>query len=313
MTTSIAWLFPGQGAQAVGMGRALAEQYAAARAVFETADSILGASLSTLCFEGPKDTLDDTYNSQPALLTTSVAVLRALEEAGGGSVPQPSFCAGHSLGEYSALVAAGALEFEDALRLVRERGRLMKKAGEQSPGGMAALIGVDDATAQRLAEAVDGVQVANYNSPGQVVLSGRGEGIAQLAEVGKSFGVRKVMPLAVTIAAHSSLMASIVDEYRAAVEATPMRETRVPVISNVRALPLDSVAEIRAELVEQLTASVRWTASIQYLSEHGVDSFVELGPGNVLTGLVKRIVKDSNARAIGTPDDINNYLAEVRG
>ncbi|MFN8481671.1 MAG: ACP S-malonyltransferase [Anaerolineae bacterium] len=312
MTTSIAWLFPGQGAQAVGMGRALAEQSQAARAVFEAADGILGFPLSTLCFEGPKDTLDDTYNSQPALLTTSIAVLRALEEALGERLAVPAYCAGHSLGEYSALVAAGALDFEAALRLVRERGRLMKQAGQHSPGGMAALIGVDDATAQRLAEAVDGVQVANYNSPGQVVLSGRREGIAQLAEVGKSFGVRKVMPLAVTIAAHSSLMAGIADEYRAAVEATPMREPSVPVIGNVRAVPLAGVSEIRAEMVEQLTASVRWTASVQYLSEHGVDAFLELGPGNVLTGLVKRIVKDANARAIGTPDDINN-LAEVRG
>lgn len=313
MTTSIAWLFPGQGAQAVGMGRAVAEQSAAARGVFETADAILGFPLSTLCFEGPKDTLDDTYNSQPAILTASIAMLRALEEAAGGSLAAPAFCAGHSLGEYSALVAAGAVTFEDALRLVRERGRLMKKAGQESPGGMAALIGVDDATAQRLAEAVDGVQVANYNSPGQVVLSGRSEGIAQLAEVGKSFGVRKVMPLAVTIAAHSSLMAGIADEYHAAVEATPLREPSVAVIGNVRAVPLSGVAEIRAEMVEQLTASVRWTASVQYLAEQGVNAFVELGPGTVLTGLVKRIVKDTNARAIGTPDDITNYLAEVRG
>ncbi len=293
------------------MGRALAEQYSAARGVFETADAVLGFPLSTLCFEGPKDILDDTYNSQPAILTVSIAALRALAEAGGGKLQLPSFCAGHSLGEYSALVAAGALEFEDALRLVRERGRLMKKAGEESPGGMAALIGVDDATAQKLAEAVAGVQVANYNSPGQVVLSGRSEGIAQLSEAGKSFGVRKVMPLAVTIAAHSRLMAGIAEEYRVAVEGTPIREPHVPVVGNVRALPLETVEAIRTEMVEQLTASVRWTASVQYLAEHGVDAFVELGPGNVLTGLVKRIVKDANARAIGTPDDITKYLAEV--
>ena len=297
------------------MGAALAAASPAARAVFAHADAVLGFPLSDLCFNGPQATLDDTVNAQPALLTTSIAVLRALEEAAGqgdhgGPLLQPAFCAGHSLGEYSALVAAGALDFEPALRLVRERGRLMKQAGEAQPGGMAALIGADDATAEAVAEAA-GVQVANFNSPGQVVLSGSKEGIARLPEVAKAHSVRKVMPLAVTIAAHSALMGSIVDEYRAAVNDTPFEAPRIPVISNVTAQPLDSVDAIRVELVEQLTHSVRWVASVQMMAAAGVTAFVELGAGNVLTGLVKRIVKDASARAIGTPEDIETYLAEA--
>lgn len=310
----MAWLFPGQGAQAVGMGRELAETSSAARTVFAQADQRLGFPLSDLCWNGPQPDLDSTINAQPALLTASWAAVRALEEAAqarGLPLALPQFCAGHSLGEYSALVAAGALAFEDALVLVRERGRLMREAGERQPGGMAALIGVDDATAEKIAADLPNVQVANFNSPGQVVLSGSREGMAQLAAVAKTYGVRKVMPLAVTIAAHSPLMRSIVDEYRQAVVATPVRAPRVPVIGNIHARPLADAEAIRVELVDQLTASVRWVASVEYMARQGARRFVELGSGNVLTGLGKRIVKDADWRAVGKPEDIEALLGDV--
>jgi [acyl-carrier-protein] S-malonyltransferase len=296
------------------MGRDLVADSPAAQAVFATADATLGFPLSKLCFSGPQATLDDTYNVQPAILTTSIAVLRALGEAAearGVTLPIPAFCAGHSLGEYSALVAAEALEFSDAVRLVRERGRLMKRAGEAAPGAMAALIGADDATAEKMVAQLPGVQIANYNSPGQVVLSGSSEGIAQAPDVGRAFGVRRVIPLAVTVAAHSKLMASAVDEYRQAVLATPIRIPSIPVIGNVHAQPLTSVDAIQTELVDQLTSSVRWTATVEYLVAQGVRQFVELGPGNVLTGLVRRITKDAHARPLGAPDDIQAYLTNM--
>ncbi|MCW5848881.1 MAG: ACP S-malonyltransferase [Anaerolineae bacterium] len=307
----LAWLFPGQGSQTAGMGRALADTSPAARAIFDAADATLGFSLSSLCFNGPQADLDSTINTQPALLTTSVAVVRALEEASGQrglALSGPMFCAGHSLGEYSALVAAGAVEFADALRLVRERGRLMEKAGEAQPGGMAALIGADDAKAEAVVADLPGVQVANFNAPGQIIVSGAAEGIARLAEVAKAHGVRKVIPLAVSIAAHSALMGSVVDEFRAAVEATPMQPPRMPVIGNVHARPLGDVAAVRRELVDQLTASVRWTAGVEYMAAHGVTRFIELGPGAVLINMVKRILKEPEVRAVGTPDDIQAYL-----
>ena len=312
MTTQpLAWLFPGQGSQTAGMGRALAAAWPAARAVFDTADATLGFPLSTLCFDGPQAELDLTLNTQPALLTTSVAVLRGLEEAAarrGRPLPQPLFCAGHSLGEYSALVAAGSLEFPAALRLVRARGRLMQQAGAAQPGGMAALIGADDATAEAVVADLPGVQVANFNAPGQIIVSGAAEGIARLAEVAKAHGVRKVIPLAVSIAAHSALMGSVVDEFRAAVEATPMEPPRIPVISNVHARPLDDVAAIRRELVDQLTASVRWTAGVEYMAAAGVQTFIELGPGSVLINMVKRILKQPAVRAVESPESIEAYL-----
>lgn len=310
-----AWLFPGQGSQAVGMVRDVAAVSAAARVALDTADATLGFPLSALIFNGPQPDLDDTLNAQPALLTASVALLHALREhaaAEGIGLPAPQLVVGHSLGEYSALVAADALDFADGLRLVRERGRLMKQAGAARPGGMAALIGADDATAEAVAAALPEVQVANFNSPGQVVLSGSAEGLAALPEVAKAHGVRKVIPLAVSIAAHSPLMASIVDEYRAVVEATPLRTPSTPVISNVTAQPLTEIADIRRDLVTQMTAPVRWVADVRALADAGVTSFVEIGPGTVLTGLVKRIIKDADARAIGTPDDIIAYLAATK-
>jgi len=298
-----ALLFPGQGSQEVGMGRSLAEVYPAARETFAEADAVLGFSLSGLCFEGSKETLDDTVNTQPAIFATSIAVLRVLDAT--GKLPKPVAVAGHSMGELTALVAAGALDFADGLRLVRERGRLMKVAGERNPGGMAAVLKMDDAEVEKACREASNetgwpVQIANYNSPGQIVISGDQKALARAIELLQEQGGKRIIPLAVSIAAHSPLMAAVVEEYRAAVEGTPLRSPAVPVIANISARPLADVEEIRDELAGQLTWPVRWTASIQAMVAQGVTRFVEIGPKDVLTGLVRRI--DPNVQAINVGD-----------
>ena len=303
LVQGLALLFPGQGSQEVGMGQDLFESCPEARQVFAEADQILGFPISQLCFEGPKEVLDDTINTQPAIFTTSLAVLRAIEAS--DSLPRPAVVAGHSMGELTALVAAGALDMADGLRLVRERGRLMKLAGERNPGGMAAILRMDDTQVEqacREASAETGrpVQVANYNSPGQIVISGDRQALARVIELLQEQGGRRIVPLAVSIAAHSPLMASVAEEYRAAIEATPLRDPVVPVIANISARPLADAGEIRAELAGQLTWPVRWTASIQAMIAQGVTHFVEVGPKDVLSGLVKRI--DPNVEAISISD-----------
>lgn len=296
--TEIALLFPGQGSQEVGMGRDLASAYSAARQLFDEADDLLGFSLSSLCFDGPKEELNDTANTQPALFVTSLAALRALE-AEGGPV-QPAAVAGHSLGELTALVATGVMGFAGGLRLVRERGRLMKEAGQRSPGGMAAVLkmgdqDVEDACRQASDETGRPVQIANYNSPGQVVVSGDEQALSRAIELLKEKGGRRIIRLAVSIAAHSPLMASVVEEFRAAVEATLFDVPKAPIVGNVSACPLRTVADVRGELAAQLTCPVRWTDSMRWMIDQGVDQFVEVGPKDVLTKLVSRI--DPSARA----------------
>jgi [acyl-carrier-protein] S-malonyltransferase len=303
------YLFPGQGSQTVGMGQALAQHYEAARQTFVEADNILGFSLSELCFRGPAETLTETSNAQPALLTTSIAALRALHSA-RPELPQPAFVAGHSLGEYSALVAAGALQFADAVRLTRVRGQLMARAGERSPGNMAAILGIEDdqvaAICVHAASATESVvQVANYNSPGQVVISGEKVGVERAMELAKEARGR-ARPLAVSIAAHSALMTSVVEEFAAHVAATPFDSPArcLPVIGNLSARPLSSVEQVRDELVGQLTGSVRWTDSVRYMVAGGAARFVEVGPGSVLTGLVKRIAPLVETANVAEPGDI---------
>ncbi|MBI5876508.1 MAG: ACP S-malonyltransferase [Chloroflexi bacterium] len=281
---TIALVFPGQGSQFVGMGKDLLA-FDPARAVFEEADRILGFALSRVMFDGPKEELDDTVNTQPALFAMSAAVLACLP------AQSPAFVAGHSLGEYAALYAAGALSLPDGLRLVRERGRLMKAAGASNPGGMAAIIGLDDAAINELCAAAGGVQVANYNSPGQVVISGTREGVAAVMTAAKQRKAKLVTALDVSIAAHSELMRPAVADFTSAVNATPFHAPRIPVVANITAQPLESVEAVRAELVGQLTASVQWTRTIESMAAHGVDTIAEVGAGKVLSGLNKRIAR----------------------
>jgi [acyl-carrier-protein] S-malonyltransferase len=301
---SVAWLFPGQGSQYVGMAGAWAERVPAARAALVEASDVLDLDIVALLRDGPADVLADTYNQQPAVLAASVAVLRAVAEV----VPPPQVVAGHSLGEYSALVAAGALAYPDALRLVRERGRLMRLAGERSPGSMAAVLGVDDATVEATCAAIAGVQVANYNAPGQVVISGEREAVARAGAALRAAGAARIVPLPITIAAHSSLMAPVAAEFASAVAASPLQDARVPVVANVTVRALKGSAEIRDELTRQLTASVRWSEGVRAMLATGARTFYEIGPGNVLVGLVKRIAKgdglepEVSLSAMGEPD-----------
>jgi [acyl-carrier-protein] S-malonyltransferase len=309
-----ALLFPGQGSQQVGMGQDLAAAHPQARRLYDEADAILGFPLSHLCFEGPKETLDDTVNTQPAIFVTSLALLEVLKAEGKLSttgVAAPAMVAGHSLGELTALVAAGAMEFADGLRLVRERGRLMKLAGERSPGCMAAVLKMDDSEVEQACreageEIGKAVQVANYNSPGQVVISGDNEAMTRAIELLKERGGRRIIPLAVSIAAHSPLMANVVQEYRAAVNATPFQVPETPVVANISARPLLTVAEVRDELAGQLTWPVRWTASVQWMIEQGVTRFVEVGPKDVLSKLVSRIEAGVEAISIGGLSEVQS-------
>jgi [acyl-carrier-protein] S-malonyltransferase len=306
--TKVALIFPGQGSQQVGMGRDLADSFSVARQLYDQADEILGFGLSRLCFEGPKEELDDTINTQPALFATSLAVLRVLEQEGKSpslAAGATTMVAGHSMGELTALAAAGAMDFSSGLQLVRERGRLMKLAGERNPGSMAAVLKMDDADVeqacqQAAADVGQPVQIANYNSPGQVVISGDREALARAIELLKERGGRRIIPLAVSIAAHSPLMAGVVHQYRAAVDATPLQAPAVPVVANISARPLLSIDEIRDELAGQLTWPVRWTASVQWMVEQGVTRFIEVGPQDVLSKLVGRI--DSSVQAVSVGD-----------
>jgi len=288
-SSTSAWLFPGQGSQSVGMGRDVYEQSAAARAVFEQADDMLGFSLSRLCFEGPANELTQTEHAQPALLTTSIALLEAAKER--ADLATPAYMAGHSLGEYTALVAAGALQFPDALRLVRRRGELMAAATE---GTMAAVMGLDLPTLEAVcadASDVGTVVVANQNAPGQLVISGAKEAVERAGALAKERGAKRVLPLNVSAAFHSPLMQAAADGLQLAVAAVEhMAAPAPPVIGNVTAIPLTNAGVLRAELVTQVTAPVRWIASMERMHGDGVTRFVEIGPGTVLTGLVKRIV-----------------------
>ena len=307
-----AFVFPGQGSQFVGMGRELAAASAAARHTFEEADEYLGFSLSSLCWSGPEAELTDTINAQPALVTCSIAALRAVQEKYGEH--SPAMVAGHSLGEISALIAAGSLEFEDGVLLVRRRGEVMKAAGLRQPGGMAAILGLDapvlvEVCAEASAAAGGVVQMANDNCPGQVVISGDSAALEKAMELAKSRGAKRAMRLPVSIAAHSPLMASAVDEYQRTVDGMPFIAPIPPVVGNVRAQPLLDPNAMRVELPAQLTSPVLWTASMRYMVAQGVTTFVELGSKDVLTGLLKRIDSTAVGLAVGTPDGLAAFGA----
>jgi [acyl-carrier-protein] S-malonyltransferase len=302
-----AFVFPGQGSQFVGMGQELANAYTVARDTFAEADEYLGFRLSGLCWEGPEEALTDTVNAQPALLTCSIAALRALQEV-AGDVP-PLLAAGHSLGEISALVAAGALEFEDGIRLVRARGQAMKAAGERNPGGMAAILGLDaaavaDMCAEASVLAAGIVQVANDNCPGQVVISGEAAPLEQAMALARERGAKRARRLPVSIAAHSPLMQPALEAFSRTVDAMPFIAPIPPVVGNVQAAPLTDPNDIRQELAAQLTCPVRWTESVRYMLAQGVTTFVELGAKDVLTTILKRIDPNAIGLAVGTPEQV---------
>jgi [acyl-carrier-protein] S-malonyltransferase len=287
------------------MGQLLAEVYPIAKHTFQEADDLLGYPLSAITWEGPEEQLNDTVNTQPALFVHSIATLRVLMEMHPDFLPD--YVAGHSMGELSALVAAGSLEFEEGLLLVRKRGELMKQAGELSPGGMAAILGLDIEILENICAAAsdnaDIVQIANDNCPGQVVISGATAALERAMKGAKEAGARRVVPLAVSIAAHSPLMAYAQESFNQAVESVNFNDPEIPIIGNVYARSLNSVREIEEDLQAQLNSRVRWTETIQLMRTQGIENFVEIGNNAVLAGLLKRIDRNALGLSIGSPDD----------
>jgi [acyl-carrier-protein] S-malonyltransferase len=310
-----AFVFPGQGSQAVGMGQALAEAEPTARLVFEEVDDALGQNLSKLMFQGPQEELVLTENAQPALMALSVAVLRVLEKDGGLDLNDAcAFVAGHSLGEYSALTAAGALRLADAARLLKRRGQAMQTAVPVGVGAMAAVLGVElDVVREVAAEAAQDqvCDVANDNATGQVVVSGHREAVERAVELAKAKGGRRSILLPVSAPFHCALMQPAADVMAGALEATEIGVPRVPLVANVTAAATSAPAKIRELLVQQVTAMVRWRESVLYMKDQGVDRLVELGAGKVLAGMVKRIDADMSGTAVGTPQDIEAFLGTL--
>jgi [acyl-carrier-protein] S-malonyltransferase len=305
-------LCPGQGSQFVGMGRDLADAFPAAREAFEEADDALGFSLSRLCWEGPEEELTLTKNAQPAILVHSIAVWRVLQAEKPLSV---ALGAGHSLGEFSAYTAAGTFDLADAVRCVRRRGELMFESGSARPGTMAAVLGLDDAAAEnacREASAEGGGVVipANYNSPGQLVISGDVGAVEKASELLKQAGAKRVVTLNVSGAFHSPLMEVAVDGLRETLDGFSLRDPAFPVISNVTTEPVADAGTARELLLRQLTSPVRWSTSVQRMRQDGIASFVEIGPGSVLTGLLKRIDRGATGRSLGTAAEVTAYLSE---
>jgi [acyl-carrier-protein] S-malonyltransferase len=310
-----AFVFPGQGAQTIGMGRDLAEAYPSARAVFEEVDEALGEKLSALIWEGEADTLTLTANAQPALMATSLAAMAALG-AEGVDVGAAQFVAGHSLGEYSALCAAGSLTLADTARLLRIRGRAMQEAVPVGQGAMAALLGLDFASVVAVAEeAAQGevCQAANDNDPGQVVVSGHAAAVARAVEIAKARGAKRAVMLPVSAPFHSALMAPAADAMRAALADADVRAPNVPLVANVTAGAVSDPGEIRARLVEQVTGSVRWRESVEFMVRQGVTEVWEIGAGKALSGMVRRIERAVECRQVGTADEVKAAAGAARG
>lgn len=312
---SRAFVFPGQGAQSIGMGKALADAYPAAKAVFDEVDEALGEKLSTLIWEGEQDTLTLTQNAQPALMATSLAAVKALEAEGVG-IDAASYVAGHSLGEYSALAAAGTLSIADTARLLRIRGKAMQDAVPVGVGAMAALLGLDFAAATAVAEeAAQGqvCQAANDNDPAQVVVSGHKEAVERAVEIAKEKGARRAVLLPVSAPFHCTLMQPAAEAMARALAEVDMNRPAVPLVANVRASAISDPATIRSLLVEQVTGSVRWRESVAWMEGEGVSEIWEIGAGKALSGMIRRIAKPITCRPVGTPDDVKAAVEALNG
>jgi len=294
----VAYVFPGQGAQSVGMGSDLYNDFGSVKALFTEADRVLGFPLSRLCFEGPEEELRLTINAQPALLTVSFACLKAMQDKLGSRLPSPAFVAGHSLGEYTALAVASVIDFNTAVSLARERGRLMYEAGLVKPGGMFAILGLDEAQLTEICRQTD-TCIANYNCPGQLVISGATENVAKAAELAKARGASRTVPLQVSGAFHSPLMRPAMDGMTRVLATINFKDPLIPIIANVNAQPLTTAEKVKLELIDQLCNGVQWQRSIEYMINNGVSTFIEIGPGKVLTGLIKRINKNIETMNIG--------------
>jgi len=305
----VAYVFPGQGAQWVGMGRDLYQNFGAAKAVFDQADEALGFPISQLCFEGPDDELRQTINAQPAIVTVSFACLEASRSLNSG-LPPASFVAGHSLGEYTALAAAGVLDFATAVYLARERGRLMHEAGELTPGGMVAIIGLDELPLADVCEQT-GACIANINCPGQIVISGAEESLNQAVDLAKNRGAYRAIPLQVSGAFHTPLMQPAVDGMAEIIATLSFAEPAVPIIGNTSAQPLVTAESIKEELLRQLCHCIQWQRSVEYMAADEVATFIEIGPGEVLAGLIKRIDKNAKIINIGDAEAVNNVAQGV--
>jgi [acyl-carrier-protein] S-malonyltransferase len=308
--SQIAYVFPGQGSQKVGMGRDLYANFEPARTIFQEADKVLGFSLSKLCFEGPEEELRQTINAQPALVAMSMACYQAaISTAEKSRVPSPAFLAGHSLGEYTALALAGVLDFSTTVYLARERGRLMFEAGQKTPGAMAAILGLDESAVKDLCRET-GTWLANINCPGQLVVSGSQENINKAIDLAKSRGALRAVPLLVSGAFHSPLMQPAADGLSAIIARLSFNEPSIPIIGNTSAGPLTSAKAIKGELMNQLCNSVQWQRSVEYMINNGTATFIEIGAGNVLTGLIKRINKNVKTLNIGAANELSNIMSQ---
>ena len=331
MTTKVAFLFPGQGSQAVGMGADIFAASAAAKHVFTVFDDALGFPLSTLCFDGPENTLRSTINAQPAIVAVSLAYLAAFQEAlspqtSSWSTPlAPAYTAGHSVGEFSALVAAGAIDVAGVARLVRERGRLMHDEEVACPGGMAAIIGMDEQPLEAICQQVrqrapehagahpgmGQVVLANYNAPGQIVISGEQQALEAVGALAKERGAKRVMPLAVSGAFHAPVMQPAIAPLANALAAADMHNASIPIVANITAEPLTDADSLRNELAQQIAAPVQWLGSIEYLRNVGITTFFEIGPGQALAGMIRRIVRGATIINVGSTGDIEKAVALV--